>query len=342
LEVGGKTVFSSGVSTLSQITDMVFAGTKIGHLLISGDHPCPVEDNKIIRADQLTLNNKLVDKNNNLIAIDELLLVDYQGGIHHVGARHHTDILETGHCIRLNNFTTGDYTMQTKLGKIDPKEYTIFTPEYSLKNNHTNSKSASYNLPYKVKVMFPPEPLNAVPLLPRETIPKLHTTLPPTSNYHYEEVYFIKKVIESMFGIKVKINYDSSFANVYSLPNNEIEIHGGLIRHTALGFDGILCALISAISVYKAEPKRKDKPWASCAYDAAFYAGTYGFREVWYGQDALIKLKNGAMELEKFIKYGVDIKEKVHNSCEYFAPSCRTEVLLSGLDFGDIPKCIKY
>jgi len=216
----------------------------------------------------------------------------------------------------------------------------------SLKYEEINGQKTKRSMPFlkeNIKDInhWPSNPEDAISFIDKSSMPKKNLLYGPTSGFGLEEMKIIQRLVRPVFNVTIEIDYNSNIPNIFIYENRRIVVHGGIIRHEYLGFEGIMAAVLSSVSVYEAgNPKHPDFPFASCSGVADFYASTVGFRQVWFGSVALDMQINGAHRLKDFLEHGVTVSNKEQNkSCGFPPNECRYKTLMAGIYLADIPEC---
>lgn len=296
---------------------------------------------KPCRADRLKVGDLILDENNKPIKIVDVRLVEFTGNIHNIIAgEHHILYSKYEHIIIANGMFSGDLMEQMESETIEDGLPSYGSNTYGPINKRSEPFPPELNI--VEKFLYPEFPLDTVSFIDANATPKIGTTHPPTSSFGTDWVQIIKRLVSPVFNITIETDYVSNHANIFIFPEKRIVIHGGMIRHKYLGFEGLLAAVLSSASVYVAgEPKRPGFPWASCAGVSDYYAGTYGFREVWYGQAAINMQINGVTRLKKFLEHGLvyDKVTTIENSCSFPSSECRFKTMMGGVYMEPIHEC---
>lgn len=348
----------------------VFVGLDNGNqLIVTADHPFLLSNKTLKTASRLTLQDKLLDKDLKPINISSIAFGTYTGGIHNISTSvsNNGETLFDNHLILTGGVISGDYYAQLFLvGKASLAAPTIGSQEYRLKHGepslqHQEIKTLSIGneavSPQKFKAYKPfVVPDGAVPFFPEGTIakPGMLKSLSDPVPLEIAE-YLVHNFKRHYSDVTYHIEWGDDTVNAYAWlqgGQKHVAILGGLIRHNAMGVEGIGLVLAHELGHhFGGTPTYPNSP-LSCEGQSDYWAALIGMREVWWGpeyirqmEQAIIQLDNlfvgvifpsteGSNFLPKSEKYGATPLQ-----CSHPPKSCRKATYNAGLRAEPKPIC---
>lgn len=331
-------------------------------LIVTADHPFLLQSGKLQVACRLSPSDKLVGEQGESVDIISLGYGEYVGGIHNIATS--TGSLGepiTDHLINTAGVVSGDYYAQLYLVEDDALTAPIIgMPDYMARYN-ISAQAYSRNtvlelagdsgfLPHE---NFSP-PRNAKSFLPpwMETAPA--EKLRPLNDTVPLEIaeYLLHHFSHYYPDINCQIRWSDNTVNAYAWREGSqryIALLGGLIRHYAVGIEGL--ALVVAHEIghhYGGPPRYPSNPWATCEGQADYWGALVAMREVWWGEEALKKTRTGAEQLYQLFAFGLQSSlsdTEVANAlaelagCGHPPAECRRQTYLTTLTLDAKPGC---
>lgn len=331
-------------------------------LIVTADHPFLLESGKLQVASRLSPSDKVLDSNFKPVRIQTIGFGEYIGGIHNISTSTGSEgePLE-GHLINTGGIISGDYYAQLYL--VEEQELQsplIGMPEYY--NFHKISKNGKKSVigerrPSNPSFFFHEDfsaSSEAVSFLPDwmehtnpENLRPLDDTIPlEIANY------LIHNFKKSYPGITYHVNWSDNTVNAYAWregSSRHIAILGGLIRHRAVGIEGLGMVIAHEIGHhYGGAPRYPNNPWASCEGQSDYWAAMVAMREVWWGEESLRQINEAATQLYNLFAFGLvsslteEQAEKAAVSlagCGHPSAGCRRNTYLAALTLAPKPSC---
>jgi hypothetical protein len=345
LEKSNATVTYSGgaVDNPNGKSNMIYFRTETNNYEIcTPDHIWLIAPNIERRADRLAVGDYVFNEYKKPIRIVEVRLVEFTGNVCNIIIGNFKKSHSDPKYFIAEGIINGDLSVQLEHEKDEDKP-TIGTDEYI--KQHGQQFSSNFPPELRIKAQDIPRaiPLDAAGWIDKSAIAKKDTLYPPTSSVGVDYFEVAKRLILPLYNISIESDYTSNLPNIFILKNKRIVVHGGIIRNKYLGFEGLLAAMLSSVATYETgEPKRSDFTWASCPGISDFYAGSFGFRQLWFGSAAIGIQINAAKNLKNFLDHAVTYTTKIPvKGCDFPSNECRYKTIMSGASFDIIPECAK-
>ena len=335
-------------------------------LITTAEHLFLVEGKKLKRADRLTPNDRLLDKDLRPLKIETLVSGSYHGPIHNIAVTDWSfDGTIDGHLVNTSGVISGDYFLELHFETASEKLITepqVGSSEYLKRFG----PPLGINKLKSVIVMGDAE---FIPGRPFEEPDGAHSYLPPGDDIAkpgtqttldvtvpYEMAVYLKDHFRVYYpDIIYHIEWHDNRVNAFAWRNgNEqhVALLGGLLRHTSVKQEGVGLVLAHEVGHhYGGPPRYPSNPWSSCEGQADYWGASVAMRKVWWGHYALEQIQNGALQLYNLFANGLTSGNLIERSvAEMNAPNptslcthppalCRYETYLAAMRLDPKPLC---
>jgi len=332
-----------------------------GALITTAEHLFLTPGNVLKRADRLTPNDRLLDKQLKPLAIKAVVSGSYHGPIHNIAATSWNEGSDDmwGHLIHTAGVISGDYYAELHLKsdellkspQLGTREYTAAFGEQkgreSLKDVIDFGDGQKF-VPAKPFV----RPENRVSYLPEgQDIAKEGWLRPLNDTVPYEMAVYLVRHFETYYPeIVFHIEWSDDTVNAYAWREGgkeHVAILGGLLRHQAIGVEGAGLVLAHEIGHHRGGEPRYPAPndWASCEGQSDYWGALVAMRKVWWGPYALEQTKKGADQLYNLFSNGLSIGNliadppEVASACSHPPALCRFNTYLAAMRADEKPAC---
>lgn len=152
--------------------------------------------------------------------------------------------------------------------------------------------------------------------------------------------------------IDFEIAWASDTVNARALfgqPRNKVVLYGGLVRHKAMGEEGLTLALAHEVGhLLGGKPRHPYHFWLSCEGVADYWATRHGIRRIWQGAERASRLRLGAhqlLKLQRSTLRGLPVSRRRRDGGGHYPclvtlpPSCRWRTWMAGLRNEARPFC---
>ncbi len=331
-------------------------------LIVTADHPFLLGNGKLQVASRLSPSDEVMDEHLKPIGIKTIGFGEYFGGIHNISTSVGTEgePLE-GHLINTGGLISGDFYAQLYLVEEEQlKAPLIGMPEYFSKHEVSKSEKRSLvggNLPSNPNFFLHEDfsaQSDAASFLPdwmEQTDPANLRPLDDTIPLEMAN-YLIHNFRKSYPDIVYHVNWADNTVNAYAWregSTRHVAILGGLIRHRAVGIEGLGMVIAHEIGHhYGGAPRYPNNPWASCEGQSDYWGSMVAMREVWWGEEALRQIEEAAQQLYNLFAFGLisSFSEKEAEKrivalagCGHPPADCRRDTYLSALTLAPKPAC---
>ena len=332
-------------------------------LIVTADHAFLLSDRTLQVACRLSPDDKLMDENLRPVGIVNLEYGEYVGGIHNVSTSvgPEGEGLE-GHLINTGGIVSGDYYAQLYLVTEQALQQPVIgMPDYLVRHQSVQANIAGPTLtksetngskfvPHR-KFIAPQKSASFLPDWMEETEAKNLRPLDDTVPLEIAK-YLVNNFKKSYPKITYDIFWNDNTVNAYAWQagaRKHVAILGGLIRHRAVGIEGLGLIIAHEIAHhYGGSPKYSDNPWASCEGQSDYWGAMVAMREVWWGEEAMKHIEKGAEQLYKLFAYGLmstlseeEAKKRlsVLGECGHPPADCRRDTYLAAMNLDAKPDC---
>ena len=334
------------------------------NLIVTADHPFLLHTGQLQIASRLAPDDRLLDQDQNPIEIVSLEYGEYVGGIHNISTSvgpPGEDL--SGHLINTAGVVSGDYYAQLYLVSDQALEQpAIGMPEYAKAHRTALARKALRPRPATAvpnDSRFTPHqpfvpPQDAVSFLPDWMKSAAPNTLRPLDDTVPLEIakYLITHFDKSYPELNYHVHWNDNDVNAYAWMDGytrHVAILGGLIRHRSIDIQGLSLVIAHEIAHhYGGPPTYPNNPWASCEGQSDYWGALVAMREVWWGEDALAKIKTGADQLYELLAHGLASRVSEQEAaarlaalgrCGHPPADCRRDTYIATLSLDPKPSC---
>jgi hypothetical protein len=152
--------------------------------------------------------------------------------------------------------------------------------------------------------------------------------------------------------LEFEIAWDSDTVNARALfgqPKCRVVVYGGLVRHEAIGEDGLALTLAHEVGhLLGGKPKHNYHFWLSCEGVADYWATRHGLRRLWPRDELAVRFRAAAAQLLALQRSMARMPKTYRRRrdpagrfpcLETLPPSCRVRTWRAGLDRRPQPAC---
>jgi len=368
-EEGGKKVWvtkkvkshgGSDPSTVEPYAIYVFSKDEL--LISNGKHLYLLADGKTLkRADRLTLKDKLMGVDFKPMDIIYLANREFPGSLHNF----ETDGAETSvneHLIGTNGVISGDFFLQQKFARQDPTllaEPQIGSPEYQKANPDYAKQPAGFEKDPRLAELPPtrvPPPANAKPFLPPYAEQAQPGMLRPLDDsVSYLKALQLTKLWKGYYPeIDYQVDWNNNTVNAVAWHDGtgrHVTVYGGLIRHSAMRWEGITLVLAHETGHHYGGDPRYSGSDLSCEGQADYWGALQGMRDVYPDEEYLTVILPAIDQIYKLFTGGLvyaipkDEQQKLFQAslgCTHPPPDCRRDTYNAAVDLKPKPDCASF
>jgi hypothetical protein len=358
--------FSDGTNPVgSKIRFVVYLKLSTGaELVVTPEHPFLLPNGSLQTASRLSLSDRLVNENMAPVKIDSLAYGEYNGVIRNIATSvgGPGETLD-GHLINTAGVISGDFyaqmylvdSAQQRLPMIGSSQYVALhgDPNESFQESgalRSSDAEESAFTPYR-KFAAPTEYVSFIPpgmdIASDDMLHPLDYTI-PLEMAEYLIHHFNKFYPDIIFNIDWA-NNDVNAVAWRRGSEQHITIYGGIIRHRAVKVEGLALVFAHETGHHMGgAPKYPNIPWASCEGQADYWGALIAMREIWWGEESLRQLREGATQLYNLFAFGLtstlsddDIRQRTAmlGFCAHPEASCRYQTYMAAAFINPKPAC---
>lgn len=321
---------------------------------------------KLVRADRLYPNLfSLISVDFEEVRIDSVWYGSYAGGVWGIGTNR-ADTSINAHLIGMNGVICGDYFLQTSFVEENNalKDELLILPqigsaEFYLSEHYFEGLSGSYEKVSASDEKFTPH----IPISKRQSVmeksvlPKwAEEPIPDFQGAMDDTEKMLKAMqVEALFkgfypDINFIFNWNDKTVNAYARVKDgkkEVEMLGGMIRHTSMNWQGIAFVYAHEVGHHYAGSPQYPSPndWASCEGQADYWASLVSLRKVYPGEEYLDVAFAAADQFHDLLgKLGSSIsleeqQQYFTESCTHPPKDCRKDTIIAGIELRKKPTC---
>jgi len=358
--------FSDGTRPAgSKIPYVIYLKLNTGaELVVTPDHPFLLMNGSLQPANRLSLTDRLVNENMAPVKIESLAYGYFNGVIRNIStsAAGEGEGLD-GHLINTAGVISGDFYAQMYLvDKSKQRMPVIGSNEYLSLHGDPNesflepgalslAEAEVYAFtPYR-KIPIPNDVVSFIPPgMDRASDEMLHS-LDNTIPLEIAE-YLINHFNRFYPDIIFSIDWANNTVNAVAWrrgSERHVTLYGGIIRHRAVKVEGLALVMAHEVGHHLGgTPRYPDIPWASCEGQADYWGSLIAMREIWWGEEAMRQIREGANQLYNLFAFGLfqslsedETQEHIKRlgQCSHPAAACRYQTYMAAAFLEPKPPC---
>lgn len=358
--------YSDGTSPAPEQTVVLIQYGDDGELIVTTDQPFVTPEGELVRADRLTVEDRLVDAQGNPVAIAAVVLGKREVGLHHLATDVASDSGLDGHILLANGVLAGDHTVRLLQNSVFAEAFAsghderpvLGTEEYaqalesgrshrfaSVAGEHTRTVRHRGFVSMADVVQTPP-PRGAVSFLTGQDARAIRENgefAPPTVQVNVAEFRYLQRLIAGFFpAVHFHLDWESEDPNAWAFEAygvRVVQVSGKLLRARCIRRDGLAFIMAQGLARFYGAPPADAKGLA-CTGQADYYAMGVLFIELFYGRSAETGL-NALSQVKTLFSWAGDpgVSHGGRDRCRNPGLACRLEAMNAALAGFDLPRC---